>query len=73
MRFNNRIYHVQTEDNGLKAASVVTQVFLAGQVLTLEKSSYSDVLEAGWAESDRISRIRQRMQDQHKALLKKVT
>ncbi|MEL7368922.1 MAG: hypothetical protein AAFN74_08430, partial [Myxococcota bacterium] len=40
---------------------------------TLEKSSYSDVLEAGWAESDRIPRIRQRMQDQHKALLKKVT
>ena len=72
VRFNDRVYHVQTEDNGLKVASVVTQVFLAGQVLAIEKSSYQDVLD-GWAEEDRAAQIRHRMQEQHKTLLKRVT
>ena len=73
VRFKNRVYHVQTEDIGLKIASVVTQVFLAGQVLALEKTSYQDLLDAGWGETDRVKRIRLRMQEQHKTLLKRVT
>lgn len=72
VRFNDRIYHVQTEDNGLKVASVVTQVFLAGQVLALEKISYQDVLEAGGEAKDRIAAIRLRMQEQHKTIIKRV-
>ena len=73
VRYNNRVYHVQTEDIGLKIASVVTQVFLAGQVLALEKTSYKDVLDAGWGTNDRVRQIRLRMQEQHKTLLKRVT
>ena len=73
VRFNDRIYHVQTEDNGLKTASVVTQVFLAGQVLALEKISYRDVLDELPAENERIAEIQYRMREQHKTLLKRVT
>ncbi len=72
VRFNNRLYHVQTEDNGLRMASVVTQVFLAGQVLALEKTSYQDLLEGGRLEGKGSDEIRFRMQEQHKMLLKRV-
>ena len=73
VRFKDRVYHVQTEDNGLKIASVVTQVFLAGQVLAFEKTSYRDVLDGDWNDNDQVAQIRHRMQEQHKALLKRVT
>ena len=66
------VFHVQTEDNGLALPYLVTQVFIGGHVLALERTSYQDILEENLAEEARNDAITSRMQTQHKRLLKSV-
>jgi hypothetical protein len=70
IRYKEKVFHVQTEDNGLDDPDLVTQVFLAGQIVAIERSSYGEILVEGLEERARDQQIRLRMQDQHKRLLK---
>jgi hypothetical protein len=70
IRYKDRVFHVQTEDTGLGQPFLVTQVFIGGHLVAIEKSSYADVLEAKLEQDKRNDQIRSRMQDQHKRLLK---
>lgn len=70
IRYKERVYHVQTEDNGLKQPRLITQVFIDGHVLALEKSTYDHIIEAAADDKSRDDQIRTQMQDQHKQLLK---
>ncbi len=70
VRYKDRVFHVQTEDNGLAQPRLVTQVFIDGHVIALEKSEYADVLALD--ERARMEAVRARMQDQHKRLLKQL-
>ena len=61
---------MQTEDHGPKQAVFVTQVFLEGRIVHLERSSYRDALNAdGEATPDE---LRIRMQEQHKDQLRRL-
>lgn len=70
VRYKDKLFHVQTEDNGLDDPDLVTQVFLGGQIVAIERSSYGEVLVDGLEEKARDERIKSLMQEQHKRLLK---
>src|SRR5262245_14834116 len=70
IRYKEKLFHVQTEDNGLDDPDLVTQVFLGGQIVAIERSSYGEVLVDQLEEKVRDDRIKNLMQEQHKKLLK---
>jgi len=70
VRYQERVFHVQTEDNGLSQARLVTQVFVDGQLVTLERGSYRDILDSDADEKTKTEQIRVRMQEQHKGQMK---
>lgn len=70
IRYKDRVFHVQTEDNGIGAPRLVTQVFIEGHILAVEKASYQDILDGTADKDERTQKIRTKMQDQHRRLLK---
>ena len=70
IRYRNRLFHVQTEDNGLSQPVLVTQVFISGQIVAVERNSYQELLEIDQDNTGRDESIRALMQLQHKRLLK---
>lgn len=70
IRYKDRVFHVQTEDNGLSQPRLITQVFVDGHILAIEKSTYEDILSAAESDEQRDQQIRVKMQAQHKMLLK---
>lgn len=63
VRHKGKLYHIQTEDSGVKRPHVITQLFAdGGRIIASEKSSYEEHLE-----SENLQAIvKQLMQDQHK-------
>ncbi|MBK6687025.1 MAG: hypothetical protein IPG45_21335 [Deltaproteobacteria bacterium] len=70
IRYKDRVFHVQTEDNGIGQPRLVTQVFIEGHILAVEKASYQDILDSAADRDERTQMIRSKMQDQHRRLLK---
>lgn len=70
IRYKDRVFHVQTEDNGIGQPRLVTQVFIEGHILAVEKASYQDILDTTIDREERTQMIRSKMQDQHRRLLK---
>ncbi len=66
VRFRGKAYHVQTEDLGAAAATVVTHLFAGGNVVATRRSSYADLLGA----ADLPDRVRALMEGQHKQVLR---
>jgi hypothetical protein len=66
IRHKNRVFHVQTEDSGVRHPHIITHLFMdGGRILKSVKTSYADHLGA-----DKMADIvRQMMKDQHKAML----
>ncbi len=64
--YNNRIYHVQTEDSGVERPYISTHLFHEGLILASKKFGYENMLsEDGWRR-----KVSRRMKDQHKRLMK---
>jgi hypothetical protein len=66
VRHRNRMFHVQTEDSGVKHPHIITHLFMdGGRILKSVKQSYAEHVGAdGMAEI-----VRNMMKDQHKAML----
>jgi hypothetical protein len=67
--FNGRVYHVQTEDRGVKNPIVESLVYSGGEIITSRKSSYSDLLAARRHVEDDVLR---RMEAQHRELIREI-
>ncbi len=67
-RYKGVLYHVQTEDGGVKNPRIVTQLFHGGTVLGSQKQSYDDLLDC----DDLSQQVESRMQDQHKEMLRRL-
>ena len=67
--FNGRVYHVQTEDRGLKNPIVESLVYTGGEIVTARKTSYAVLLE-----SDEFTDecVQSRMESQHRDLIREV-
>ena len=63
VRHKGKLYHIQTEDSGVKRPHVITQLFAdGGRILASEKTSYQEHLD-----SENLSEVvKKLMQEQHK-------
>lgn len=66
------VVHVQTEDHGLPAARITTQVFFSGAILDSRTISYENEIEGLSDEAERDQRIRRFMQALHKSFFRKI-
>jgi hypothetical protein len=67
VRHKNRVFHIQTEDSGIKHPHIITHLFMdGGRILKSIKTSYKDHLG-----KDKLQDlVKQMMKDQHKAMFK---
>jgi hypothetical protein len=63
VRHKGNLYHIQTEDSGVKRPHVITQLFAdGGRIIASEKTSYEEHLGA----ENLSSLVKKLMQEQHK-------
>ncbi|MGB8329366.1 MAG: hypothetical protein WCE62_04500, partial [Polyangiales bacterium] len=63
VRHKGKLYHIQTEDSGVKRPHVITQLFAdGGRIIASEKTSYQDSVGA----ENLADIVKQLMQEQHK-------
>ena len=66
--YKGTIYHVQTEDIGVKAPVIITLLYVKGTILASKKTSYADVADSTGYEE----KVRELMKNQHKAMIKEL-
>ena len=64
----SRMYHIQTEDSGLKNPHIITHLFVGGNILSTKKTSYADILSSDHLEDV----VREIMEEQHKSMLREL-
>jgi hypothetical protein len=67
-RYKGEVYHVQTEDGGLKSPNIITLLYKGGTILASKKTSYADITKA-----DHLERIvEELMKEQHREMLRRL-
>lgn len=67
-RYKDTVYHVQTEDGGVKFPFIITHLFIGGTILQTKKTSYADIIKA-----DRLEQVvEELMKDQHRDMLRRL-
>ncbi|TAL27194.1 MAG: hypothetical protein EPN94_01870 [Nitrospirae bacterium] len=66
--YKGKVYHVQTEDSGLKNPIIVTLLYFKGTILASKKTNYSHLI----GNKDIKESVRELMKEQHKAILKEL-
>jgi len=58
------VYHVQTEDKGLKSPLILSLVYVGGTILASKRTPYEDLIKAGYDEKT----LAERLNRQHKLI-----
>ena len=67
-KYKDHVFHVQTEDGGLKTTNIITLLYKGGTILARQKTSYSDI-----AKVDNLEQVvEELMKEQHKNMLKRL-
>jgi len=66
--YKGTIYHVQTEDNGMKNPLIVTLLYQKGTILASKKVNYGHLTSS----PDHKEKIRELMKEQHKNMIKEL-
>jgi len=66
--YKGTVYHVQTEDSGLKNPHIITLLYDKGTILSRKKVSYATIAAA----PDYKEKVREMMKEQHKAMIKEL-
>lgn len=64
VQFEGVTYHVQTEDKGLETPLILSLVYVGGAILASKRTTYHDLIEAGFDEKA----LAERLQRQHKLI-----
>ena len=65
-RYKSEVYHIQTEDSGVKNPNIVTLLYQGGTILGSKKISYADI-----AKVDNLEQVvEELMKEQHKGMLR---
>ena len=64
IEFQGKVFHVQTEDKGLKRPVVMTLVYDHGTILASKRTPYDDLVAAGFDEDA----LTERLQKQHRTI-----
>ena len=65
-KFQDKIYHVQTEDGGINSPSITSLLYQQGAILASRKTSYADIIKADCLEEV----VRELMKEQHKQMIR---
>lgn len=65
-RYKGEVYHIQTEDSGVKSPNIVTLLYQGGTILASKKTSYADIVRIDNLEQV----IEELMKEQHKEMLR---
>lgn len=68
VRHQGELYHVQTEDGGLKNPHILTLLYRGGTIVTSRKTSYADITKAEQLEKI----VEDLMKEQHKDMLRRL-
>ncbi|PYT07965.1 MAG: hypothetical protein DMF49_06495 [Acidobacteria bacterium] len=68
VEYAGRVYHIQTEDKGRRNPLIETLIYSKGEILDTRRSSYSDIAEEGYSETE----IIRRMDEQHRRSVRDV-
>jgi hypothetical protein len=67
-RYKGELFHVQTEDSGLKTPHIITLLYRGGTILASKKTSYADI-----AKVDRLEQVvEELMKEQHRDMLRRL-
>lgn len=69
VEYDGRVFHVQTEDKGLKNPLVESLVYTGGEIVGSRRSSYADLAGADGPSEIEVQR---RMEGQHQAVIREV-
>ena len=65
-RYKGEVYHIQTEDSGVKSPNIVTLLYQGGTIFGSKKTSYADI-----AKVDNLDKVvEELMKEQHKGMLR---
>jgi hypothetical protein len=67
-RYKGEVFHVQTEDGGLKSPQIITLLYRGGTILASKKTSYADITRAEKLEQV----VEELMKEQHKEMLRRL-
>lgn len=66
--YKGEVYHVQTEDGGLKSPNIVTLLYKGGNILASRKTSYADICKV-----DHLDQVvEELMKEQHREMLRRL-
>ena len=66
--YKGNLYHIQTEDSGLKNPVIITLLYIKGTILASKKISYAHIASS----PDYKERVRELMKEQHKTMMKEL-
>ncbi|MGC2064035.1 MAG: hypothetical protein WA610_13755 [Thermodesulfovibrionales bacterium] len=66
--YKGTLYHIQTEDNGLKNPVIITLLYIKGTILASKKISYAHIASS----PDYKEKVRELMKEQHKTMMKEL-
>lgn len=72
VKYRDKTFHIQTEDHGMKLASIESQIFHSGAIYDTSIISYKKVLDKTEDHDARVKKIRLMMQANHKSLYNKL-
>jgi hypothetical protein len=64
VEFDGVVYHVQTEDKGLRTPLILSLVYVKGEILAAKRAPYDDLIAGGFDEKILV----QRLERQHKLI-----
>lgn len=65
VRHKGKLYHIQTEDSGVRRPHIITHLFAdGGRIVATKKTKYDDLIGS----DDLNDRVKAMMRDQHKAM-----
>lgn len=67
-RYKGGLYHVQTEDGGVKSPNIITLLYKGGTILASKKTSYSDIIKVDNLEQV----VEELMKEQHREMLRRL-
>jgi hypothetical protein len=66
--YKGNLYHVQTEDSGIKNPVIITLLYYKGSILASKRVSYASLAGS----PDYKEKVRELMKEQHKAMIKEL-
>lgn len=64
--YKGQVYHVQTEDSGVKNPHIITLLYRGGTILSSKKTSYADIIKIDHLEEV----VEELMKSQHREMLR---